>query len=157
VGKLRLNLSNRVQLGASLTVQESTYDQPVYWSAGMPPSTNYLRTPDIYGSFAVDFNATKALKLSLSGISTGAMNIPHLAGYIEQDVLERSDPFLEINFKAAYNFQMLATSGITLFAGVQNIFNQYQTDFDKYKARDSNYVYGPARPRTVFVGAELSL
>jgi outer membrane receptor for ferrienterochelin and colicins len=38
---------------------------------------------------------------------------------------------------------------------VQNIFNAYQADFDIGKNRDSNYIYGPARPRGVFVGVKI--
>jgi outer membrane receptor for ferrienterochelin and colicins len=38
---------------------------------------------------------------------------------------------------------------------VSNIFNQYQDDFDKGKYRDSNYVYGPSKPRTIYFGLKL--
>jgi outer membrane receptor for ferrienterochelin and colicins len=31
---------------------------------------------------------------------------------------------------------------------VQNLLNAYQQDFDLGKERDSNYIYGPAKPRT---------
>jgi len=41
---------------------------------------------------------------------------------------------------------------IKLNSGVQNIFNSYQTDFDKGEFRDAGYVYGPALPRTFFFG-----
>ncbi|WP_262713540.1 TonB-dependent receptor [Pedobacter aquae] len=36
--------------------------------------------------------------------------------------------------------------------GVQNIFNSFQKDFDTGPTRDSGYVYGPARPRTFYLG-----
>ena len=42
-----------------------------------------------------------------------------------------------------------------LSAGVQNIFNAYQTDFDKGWNRDSNYIYGPSQPRSVFLGVKM--
>jgi outer membrane receptor for ferrienterochelin and colicins len=38
------------------------------------------------------------------------------------------------------------------FAGMQNIFNAYQRDFDSGPQRDAGYVYGPIRPRTAFFG-----
>ena len=37
-------------------------------------------------------------------------------------------------------------------AGVSNIFNSYQNDFDTGRLRDSGYVYGPSLPRCVNVG-----
>jgi outer membrane receptor for ferrienterochelin and colicins len=43
-----------------------------------------------------------------------------------------------------------------LSMGMQNLFNAYQSDFDTGPYRDSNYIYGPARPRTVWVGVVLS-
>jgi len=44
---------------------------------------------------------------------------------------------------------------MTLSTGVQNIFNSYQDDFQIGPLRDSDYVYGPAKPRTFFVGITL--
>lgn len=38
---------------------------------------------------------------------------------------------------------------------MQNIFNSYQSDFDKGYQRDSGYIYGPTMPRSIF--AELKL
>ena len=43
-----------------------------------------------------------------------------------------------------------------LYVGIKNIFNQYQSDFDIGKSRDSNYIYGPAQPRTTYFGVRLN-
>jgi outer membrane receptor for ferrienterochelin and colicins len=80
------------------------------------------------------------------------MYVPHLAGYIENDRLEKTEDFMEVNFKTAYIFELAKSFQLELNLGVQNIFNQYQQDFDMGVDRDANYVYGPSRPRTVFVG-----
>jgi outer membrane receptor for ferrienterochelin and colicins len=58
--------------------------------------------------------------------------------------------------KAAYTipFQYL-NSGIEVYGGIKNLFNAYQDDFDIGKNRDSNFVYGPGMPRTLFVGFKL--
>ena len=42
-------------------------------------------------------------------------------------------------------------------AGLQNIFNSYQNDFDKGALRDSGYIYGPSRPRTLHVGLSIHI
>jgi outer membrane receptor for ferrienterochelin and colicins len=52
----------------------------------------------------------------------------------------------------AYTFQRGALRNLTVTAGMQNIFNQYQDDFDLGADRDAGYVYGPMRPRTVTFG-----
>jgi TonB dependent receptor. len=41
------------------------------------------------------------------------------------------------------------------FAGMKNIFNSYQKDFDKGIERDPSYIYGPSLPRTVFLGLRI--
>jgi outer membrane receptor for ferrienterochelin and colicins len=40
----------------------------------------------------------------------------------------------------------------TISAGVKNLFNAYQKDFDIGPTRDSDYIYGPNSPRTIFIG-----
>ena len=41
-------------------------------------------------------------------------------------------------------------------AGVQNLFNAYQKDFDQGPDRDSGYIYGPGMPRSFFAGLKIS-
>ena len=36
------------------------------------------------------------------------------------------------------------------------IFNAFQKDLDRGEYRDSGYFYGPAQPRTVFLGCKIS-
>ena len=43
-----------------------------------------------------------------------------------------------------------------MHAGVKNILNAYQKDFDKGEKRDSGYIYGPSLPRSLVFGAGLS-
>ncbi|MEG1905579.1 MAG: TonB-dependent receptor, partial [Bacteroidales bacterium] len=44
---------------------------------------------------------------------------------------------------------------LQLNAGVQNIFDSRQKDYDKGEFRDSKYFYGPTQPRTFYVGVKL--
>ena len=44
---------------------------------------------------------------------------------------------------------------IEWFAGVKNIFNSYQKDFDKGIDRAPSYIYGPSLPRTAFLGFKI--
>lgn len=61
-----------------------------------------------------------------------------------------------MGFKAAYDFKLYKSITLQVNAGVQNIFNAYQSDFDKGAERDSGYIYGPGMPRSVYAGLKLS-
>ena len=76
---------------------------------------------------------------------------------ITSALLERTPSFLEFNIKADYALPISGDLDLHLFAGMQNILNSYQDDFDRGPDRDAGYVYGPARPRTVFVGLKVHL
>ena len=86
------------------------------------------------------------------------MELVHFAGAPEQtaDSYFTSPSFFELNLKAGYTFKFeVVDSGLEIFGGVKNITNAYQDDFDTGKNRDSGYVYGPAAPRTYFLGLRL--
>ena len=46
-------------------------------------------------------------------------------------------------------------SNLEFYGGVKNIFNSYQSNFDIGKNRDSNFVFGPSLPRTLYVGIKM--
>lgn len=86
------------------------------------------------------------------------MLVPHFAGAPNQTVDEiiSSDSFSEVSFKFAYSIGLKKmNSKIELYTGVKNILNSYQDQFDIGKNRDSNFVYGPSQPRTIFFGIKL--
>ena len=60
-----------------------------------------------------------------------------------------------MNLKISYDFSLYKFITLQLNAGVQNIFNAYQRDFDQGKERDSGYIYGSSMPRSYFAGAKL--
>lgn len=156
----RLNYSQRFQLETGVTLQKSVYGDPVAWSAELPGSTKYLRTPEVYGFYTLTILPQSRFNAALSGVLTGPMDIPHFAGApgIDKDLVKRTSTFLETNLKLSYRFTLKSIGQDLQFnAGIQNIFNQYQDDFDTGKNRDSNYIYGPGRPRTFFFGFKFGL
>ncbi len=153
--EFRLNVDNQLQFGGNITLQRSRYDDPVFWSSDAEPVKTYLRTPDVYGSFLASFYPVSSATVSVSGVYTGAMDVPHLAGYIAADELVHTPDFWEMNLRLAYQLPLNSVQKVAFIAGIQNLFDQFQQDFDKTKDRDSNYVYGPARPRTFFTGLKL--
>ena len=153
---------NRVfQVEAGITLQRSRYANPVQWSEQLNGIRSYLRSPDTYGYFTSSLTPGSRFSASVSGIYTGTMNVPHYGlagdpGTPEMDVLFRSPEFLEGNIKFAYifNLKRLDTS-LELSGGVNNFLNHYQDDFDTGRFRDSGFIYGPARPRTYFIGLRI--
>ena len=86
------------------------------------------------------------------------MELVHYAGAPEQTVDEyvTSGVFFEFGIKFGYTFKFeVLDSGLEFFGGVKNLTNAYQNDFDTGKNRDSGYIYGPALPRTIFIGLRL--
>ncbi len=155
--EFRSALNNFLQLQMGFTAQKSQYIQAEQWSDDntLKPSKNMMRTPNHYGYFTLNYDPTKQFTTSLSGIYTGKMYVGHYAGYVNNDVLEETPNFMELNIKVAHNFNLGSQLKLELNGGVQNILNSYQTDFDKGVYRDAGYIYGPNRPRTYFLGIKI--
>ncbi|WP_289055583.1 TonB-dependent receptor [Carboxylicivirga marina] len=159
----RANYNKLWQLEAGYTIQSSQFDEAVKWSESIEGTKEYLRTPDHYGYYTLTYNPVWGIKAALSGVYTGSMLVPHFGagpgdttGNPINDELVKSDPFMETNIKISYALDWRYVGvGLEFFGGVQNVFNAYQDDFDIGKNRDSNYVYGPARPRTIYLGIKL--
>ena len=82
------------------------------------------------------------------------MDVLHLQGNIPGDEIAQTEWFNEANLKGSLEFGSIQK--VTLSMGVQNLLNAYQDDFDVGLYRDSNYVYGPARPRTVYTSVAVT-
>ncbi len=149
--------SQYLQLQLGFTSQKSLYTEPEQWAEDetVEPTKNMMRTPDNYGYFTLNYNPIKSSTISLSGVYTGKMYVPHYAGFIENEKLEETPNFTELNLKAAHNFKIGTTMQLQINGGVQNILNSYQSDFDEGIFRDAGYIYGPNRPRTFFIGIKI--
>jgi outer membrane receptor for ferrienterochelin and colicins len=159
--ELRMNYNRMLQLEAGMTLQKSMYGEPVAWSEQIPGIRTYLRTPESYGYYTLTYTPKNRFSTSVSGIYTGSMIVPHYGvegdpGTPEQDLLVQSRKFMEITLKTGYIFNASRLdSSIELYGGISNLLNHYQDDFDQGKYRDSNYIYGPARPRSFFIGLRI--
>ena len=110
------------------------------------------RTPDIYGYFTMNLKPAKRLDLSMSGIYTGRMYVPHFG---ETDEMVHTPDFIELSAKASYTFSLGHHLNLQLNCGIQNLLNAFQKDLDRGEFRDSGYFYGPTQPRTLFVGVKV--
>lgn len=154
-GKIAPDTKNQLQFG--YTIQQSLYDEPEQWSddPGVVPVRRMLRTPNHYGYFTFTSTPVKPLSLSATGNFTGSMLAPHFAGFIASDRLAITPSFFDLNLKGSYTFKFTGID-MQLSGGVKNIFNSYQKDLDQGPLRDASYVYGPALPRTVYIGLKFS-
>lgn len=146
----KLAWRNVWQFQAGFTLQKAEYKEARSWSdddPNIPLEKRMFRTPDGYGYFTMTYNPLQSLTLALSGTYTGNMLVEHHKGYIKENRTEKTPDFFDMGFKAAYDFKLYKSITLQVNAGVQNIFNAYQSDFDKGAERDSGYIYGPGMPR----------
>lgn len=157
-----LNLEGRAMFGhncelqAGFTYQRSRYVEPEQWSETAPAESRMFRTPDTYGYMTLMLRPLRNLNVDITGNYTGSMLVPHYAGYIAEDVAHESESFFDMGIKLTYNIRLYTDANLQLFGGVKNIFNSYQSDFDKGADRDSGYVYGPLQPRSAYLGVKIS-
>ena len=143
----------QIQLG--FTAQKSRYKEARSWSDDVEATREMFRTPDYHGYMTASYNPLEELALSLTGTYTGSMLVEHHAGMIEKNVTVRTPSFWDMGFKAAYDFKVYESFSLQLNAGMQNILNSFQDDFDSGADRDSGYMFGPTLPRTIFFGIKL--
>lgn len=144
-----------LQLQAGVTLQQSHYNEPEEWNETAPKVKKMMRTPNTYGYFTATYTPVKPLSIALSGTYTGSMLVPHEAGYIDHPVAETTRDFFDMGLKVSYDFRVYKSVDLQLNAGVQNMFNAFQDDFDKGRDRDSGYIYGPSLPRSYFAGVKI--
>ncbi|MDE5639067.1 MAG: TonB-dependent receptor, partial [Odoribacter sp.] len=77
------------------------------------------------------------------------------AGVIAADRAEETPDFWDMELKLAYDMPLYKEINLQWNAGVRNVFDAYQKDFDQGAERDSGYMYGPGLPRSYFVGVKI--
>ena len=152
-GKLAWRDVFQVQLG--VTLQRSRYKEARSWGEDVAPTRDMFRTPDMHGYLTASCNPVKELSLALTGTYTGSMLVEHHAGMIAKNMTVETPDFWDMGIKAAYDFKLYRSFSLQLNAGVQNLLNSFQNDFDSGEDRDSGYIYGPTLPRTFFFGIKL--
>ena len=153
----KLSYQAKYTLTLGYTYQQSRYNEVENWSEdeSVIGTRKMLRTPDNYAYATLGIVPKKDLNIALSGTYTGQMLVPHFAGYIEQDRLEKTPHFFDLNLVSSYDFRLSEDLVFQVGAGIKNIFNSYQKDFDKGIDRDAGYIYGPMLPRTIYISLKL--
>lgn len=112
----------------------------------------FIRSPNVYGFLNSNWSINDNFNLDLTGSYTGSMIAPRVVSETGFIKLIDTEDFLDMTAKFTYHFDPIENFHVELSGGVQNLFDSYQNDFDRGPLRDSDYIYGPNRPRTVFIG-----
>ena len=155
----RANFDYVIQIESGFTFQKSQFKSPVSTIEGLEAKREFLRTPNNYGYATITYNPTKNWNISANGVFTGKMILAHVAGDGTGQNIDdyfQTKSFTDLGLRAGHTFNFpKIKSGIEIFGGMKNIFNAYQKNFDIGKNRDSNFIYGPNLPRTLFVGLRI--
>ncbi|MCC7317323.1 MAG: TonB-dependent receptor, partial [Bacteroidales bacterium] len=150
--ELNLIPTKNISIKAGFTVQKSRYDIEQDFK-----EKRFFRTPQDYGFLTFDWELNKQWGISSTANYTGAMLVPYFGPQIpnpEAGVLITSGRFLDMGLKIKYGIKLNGAT-LQLFAGVKNLFNSYQNDFDNGINRDPGFIYGPVNPRTIYFGLKV--
>lgn len=150
--ELRLTPSDKTTVNAGFTVQSSRYGDP----DDDFNEKKFFRTPDNYGFFNFGWDITPRLNMDLNGSYTGSMLVPYFGTENPDGELRTSGKFMDMGLKFTYDIRITENIKLQCFAGMKNIFNSYQDDFDIGRDRDPSYIYGPSLPRTIFAGFKIA-
>lgn len=155
-GRAAFNAWLSLQAGA--TLQRSRYNEPEKWSENpnVEPQRKMFRSPDTYGYLSATFGPVRNFSASVTGTYTGSMLVQHMAGFIPEDREETTPDFFDMGVKLSYNIPLTKFVNFEVSAGVKNVFNAYQKDFDQGELRDAGYIYGPSLPRSYFLSGKIS-
>ncbi|MEM9717778.1 MAG: TonB-dependent receptor [Bacteroidota bacterium] len=154
--------SNKFAFQLGGTAQQTRYEETQVLFEPDPGSSEqmvavdeFVRNPNTYGYFTSFYHASDAFTLDLTGTYTGSMIVPRVVGESGFLDLVDSDPFFDMNLKASYQFEAGQDFHLEVSGGVRNIFNSYQPEFDTGPERDSDFIYGPMAPRSVFLALKI--
>jgi outer membrane receptor for ferrienterochelin and colicins len=147
------------QLGG--TFQQSNYEEtqvifePENARESIISINEFVRNPNIYGYLTSYYNVSDAFKIDLTGTYTGSMIVPRVVGANGSPDLFNSDPFYDMNLKLSYHFDISEDFHLEFSGGIRNLLNSFQPEFDSGPERDSDFIYGPAAPRSVFFSVKI--
>jgi outer membrane receptor for ferrienterochelin and colicins len=147
--ELKLKPLKAFSLTSGFTVQSSKYDVIQEFD-----EKKFFRTPNHYGFFAIDWDFFKKFCVSATGNYTGSMLVPYFGTENPDGELRKSENFFDLGTKLSYKVKLNGAS-VEFSGGIKNIFNAYQSDFDKGINRDPAYIYGPVSPRTIYFGIKI--
>lgn len=115
----------------------------------------FVRNPNLYGYFTSYYQLSSAFRLDVTGTYTGSMLVPRVvseSGFLD---LIDTEAFFDLNLKGSHHFDLAEDFHLELSGGVKNLFNSFQPEFEVGPERDSDFVYGPMAPRSLFLSVKI--
>lgn len=149
--ELKFRPYKNFMLNSGFTVQDSRFEEPQDFE-----EKHFFRTPNTYGFATIDWRFFKAFGLSVTANYTGSMLVPYFGPETDDPngVLRRSSSFFDLGAKLKYTVRLNGAK-LQVFAGIKNVLNSYQHDFDIGIDRDPSYIYGPNTPRALYFGIKI--
>ncbi|WP_297947393.1 TonB-dependent receptor [uncultured Porphyromonas sp.] len=157
---------NQKQESDIITRTPSAYG---YFTLGITPVKNFdialtgTITGPMYVPHAIKYGSTQQPNSGYpQGFDEEGMQNYLVAGGLEKDTeirideLKKTPTFFDMGFKLSYDFDFFSNTCLQVYAGMNNLLNAMQSDYDKGADRDSGYIYGPTMPRSAFLGMKLS-
>ncbi len=148
--ELNVSPSARFQLQSGFTVQKSEFEEAREFD-----EKRFFRSPGNYGYLTLNYSPAMLLNIAFTGNYTGPMLVPYfgpLANDPENGQLNTSPSFFDAGIKISYDVRLTDVVRMQISAGVKNLLNSYQDDFDTGIDRDPAYIYGPTSPRMIYFG-----
>jgi outer membrane receptor for ferrienterochelin and colicins len=150
--------SNKFSFQLGGTIQQTSFDEDQELfndGTSVVVVDEFVRNPNVYGYFTSFYNVSDNFKVDLTGTYTGSMIVPRITGADGFVTLVDSESFFDVNLKASQHIDFSEDFHVELSAGFRNIFNSYQSEFDQGPERDSDFIFGPAAPRSVFFAIKI--
>lgn len=157
---------NKKQESNIITRTPSAYG---YFTLGITPVKNFdialtgTITGPMYVPHTIKYGSTQQPNSGYpQGFDEEGMQNYLVAGGLEKDTeirideLKKTPTFFDMGFKLSYDFDFFSNTCLQVYAGMNNLLNAMQSDYDKGADRDSGYIYGPTMPRSAFLGMKLS-
>jgi outer membrane receptor for ferrienterochelin and colicins len=148
--ELNASPSAKMQFQSGFTIQNSTFEKPQEFN-----ETQFFRSPNSYGYVSLNYNPTYLFSVAFTGNYTGTMLVPYFGPKLtnpEAGQLNKTNSFFDAGMKFSYQLKLTDAVKMELNAGIKNIFNSFQKDFDEGINRDPGYIYGPTSPRVIYFG-----
>lgn len=143
-----------LQLSLSGAYVEARFDeaQLIFEEAGQQILTRrYLKTPEWTGIAQAQYSTTFDVDAFLGLRYTGPMSVLNN----NTGELIRSEEFFVVDLSATKHFDRPDSDvHFDIGFGVKNLFDEFQPDLETGANRDSDFVYGPRLPRTVFISLQ---
>lgn len=143
-------IDNNWSLNAGLAYSRARFDKDQEVFDDVFADT-YNKTPDWSGLVQVLYDNPDFIDGFVALNWTGPMDVANNS----TETINESDDFFVVDIGISKTYEFRNGVALTLRGGVNNVFDDYQDDFEEGVDRDVEYVYGPRLPRTYTVGAKI--